>query len=183
MIESNTMDTLRSEVKSELINQAGRYNPNDRDVNVRIVEDIRVAIDELADGVIPSAQHIAEVAIATNENLQIRDFLMGVQLETEMDFVGEYISLLGNVIEKEKAIPLATVFCGYLYQVEQKEYATQFLDEVLQLKPDYPLATLLKRVFAAEWPPSELRKMAETLHPKVVDTIYEIEEGDTTNDN
>ncbi len=41
------MDTLRNEVKSELINQAGRYNPNDRDVNVRIVRDIRVAIDEL----------------------------------------------------------------------------------------------------------------------------------------
>ncbi len=46
MIESNVMDTLRDEVKSELINQAGRYNPNNRDVNVRIVEDIRVAIDE-----------------------------------------------------------------------------------------------------------------------------------------
>ncbi len=45
MIESNVMDTLRDEVKSELINQAGRYNPNNRDVNVRIVEDIRVAID------------------------------------------------------------------------------------------------------------------------------------------
>ncbi len=42
------MDTLRDEVKSELINQAGKYNPNDRDVNVRIVEDIRIAIDELA---------------------------------------------------------------------------------------------------------------------------------------
>jgi hypothetical protein len=165
-----------------LINQADKYNPSDRDVNVRIVEDIRVAINELADGVIPSAQHIAEVAIATNENLQIRDFVMGVQLETNIDFVGEYISLLGNVIEKEKAIPLATVFCGYLYQTEQQEYAAEFLNEILKLKPDYPLATLLKRVFAAEWPPSELRKMAEILHPKVVDTIYEIEEGDTTND-
>ncbi len=173
---------LREEVKSEINEFTGKYNPEDRDTNVRIVEDIRKAIDGVADGIVPSAKHIAEVAIATNENLQIRDFLMGVQLEAEMDFVGEYISLLGNVIEKEKAIPLATVFCGYLYQVEQKEYATQFLDEVLQLKPDYPLATLLKRVFAAEWPPSELRKMAETLHPKVVDTIYEIEEGDTTND-
>jgi hypothetical protein len=107
---------------------------------------------------------------------------MGVQQEKDINYVGEYITLLGNVIVKDKVVPLATVFCGYLYQVEQKEYATQFLDEVLQLKPDYPLATLLKRVFAAEWPPSELRKMAETLHPKVVDTIYEIEEGDTTDD-
>jgi hypothetical protein len=179
VIDSNIMDTLRDEVKSELINQAGRYNPDDRDVNVRIVEDIRTAIDELADGVIPSAQHIAEVAIATNENLQIRDFLMGVQLETQIDFVGEYISLLGNVIEKEKAIPLATIFCGYLYQIEQKEYASEFLDNVLEINPEYSLAILLKRVFNSEWPPSELKKMAEMLHTKVVDGIYNAGNGDS----
>jgi hypothetical protein len=173
------MDTLREEVKSELINQSGRYNPDDRDVNVRIVEDIRTAINDLADGVIPSAEHIAEVAIATNDNLQIRDFLMGVQLETSMDYVGEYISLLGNVIEKEKAIPLATVFCGYLYQTEQKEYALKFLDNVLEIKSDYPLALLLQRVFQSEWPPSELQKMAEMLHPKVVDGIYNVRNGDS----
>ena len=179
MIEGNVMDTLREEVKSELINQSGRYNPDDRDVNVRIVEDIRTAINDLADGVIPSAEHIAEVAIATNDNLQIRDFLMGVQLETSMDYVGEYISLLGNVIEKEKAIPLATVFCGYLYQTEQKEYALKFLDNVLEIKSDYPLALLLQRVFQSEWPPSELQKMAEMLHPKVVDGIYNVRNGDS----
>lgn len=179
MIEGNVMDMLREEVKSELINQAGKYNPDDRDVNVRIVENIRTAINDLADGVIPSAEHIAEVAIATNDNLQIRDFLMGVQLETSIDYVGEYISLLGNVIEKEKAIPLATIFCGYLYQTEQKEYALKFLDNVLEIKPDYSLATLLKRVFESEWPPSELRKMAEMLHSKVVDGIYDIGNGDS----
>jgi hypothetical protein len=173
------MDTLREEVKSELVNQSGRYNPDDRDVNVRIVEDIRTAINDLADGVIPSAEHIAEVAIATNDNLQIRDFLMGVQLETSMDYVGEYISLLGNVIEKEKAIPLATIFCGYLYQTEQKEYALKFLDNVLEIKSDYPLALLLQRVFQSEWPPSELQKMAEMLHPKVVDGIYNVRNGDS----
>jgi len=176
------MDTLREEVKSELINQEGRYNPNDRDVNVRIVEDIRVAIDELADGVIPSAQHIAEVAIATNENVQIRDFLMGIKLEKDINFVGEYISLLGNVIVKEKAIPLATIFCGYLYETNEKEYASEFLNTILETNPDYSLAKLLRRVFDAEWPASEFRKMAEYLHPKVIDTIYEIDNGDS-NDN
>ena len=178
MIEGNVMDMLREEVKSELINQAGKYNPDDRNVNVRIVENIRTAINELADGIIPSAEHIAEVAIATNDNLQIRDFLMGVQLETSIDYVGEYVSLLGNVIEKEKAIPLATIFCGYLYQTEQEEYASEFLDNVLEIKPDYPLAILLRRVFNTKWEPSELKKMAEFLHPKVVDGIYNTKDGD-----
>jgi hypothetical protein len=177
------MDILREEVKSELINQEGRYNAYDRDVNVRIVEDIRVAIDELADGVTPSAQHIAEVAIATNQNLQIRDFIMGVQLEKDIDYVGKYLELLGNVITKEKAIPLATIFCGYLYQIEEKDYAVKFLDEILEMNPEYPLAKLLYRVFVAEWPAGEFKRMAEQLHSKVVDTIYAIDGEEITNDN
>ena len=176
-------DLLREQVKSELINQEGRYNPDDRDTNVRIVENIRVAINELADGNIPSAQHIAEVAIATNENLQIRDFIMGVQQEINIDYVGEYISLLGNVIVKDKAVPLATVFCGYLYQVEEIEEAKTMLLQVLTLNPEYPLAKLLSRVFDAQWAPSEFGKMAQTLHSKVVDTIYAIEVEEVNNDN
>jgi hypothetical protein len=176
-------DLLRIEVKQQLTTQEGTYNPNDRDTNVRIVEDIRKAIDELADGITPSAQHIAEVAIATNENLQIRDFLMGVQLEKDIDYVGQYISLLGNVIVKDKAVPLATVFCGYLYQVEEIEQAKSMLIEVLNLNPNYALAKLLSKVFLAEWPAGAFKKMAEELHSKVVDTIYAVETKEIDNDN
>jgi hypothetical protein len=182
MIDTN-YDLLREEVKSELINQEGTYNPEDRDTNVRIVEDIRKAIDGLADGVTPSAKHIAEVAIATNDNLNIRDFLMGVQLEKDIDYVGEYISLLGNVIVKDKAVPLATVFCGYLYQTEDTEQAKTMLVDVLTLNPDYSLAQLLKRVFAAEWPAESFKAMAEQLHSKVVDSIYAIEVQEVADDN
>ena len=143
---------------------------------------IRKAIDALTDGVIPSAKHIAEVAIATNANLQIRDFIMGVQEEKDINYVGEYIALLGNVIVKDKAIPLATVFCGYLYQTEETEKAKTMLLEVLTLNPDYALAKLLSRVFEAEWPAGEFSKMAQKLHSSVVDTIYAIETKEIDND-
>lgn len=183
MLDNNVLESIREEVKSELIKQEGTYNPDDRDTNVRIVENIRIAIDNLADGTIPSAQHIAEVAIATNENLQIRDFLMGVQLEKDIDYVGEYIALLGNVIVKDKAIPLATVFSGYLYQIEKVDEAKAMIDEVLNIKPDYPLAGLLNRVYLAKWEPSELKKMALQLHHKVVDEIYALDIKEIDNDN
>ena len=176
-------DLLREQVKSELLTQDGKYNPDDRDTNVRIVEDIRKAIDAVADGIVPSATHIAEVAIATNVNLQIRDFIMGMHLEKDIDYIGQYISLLGNVIVKDKAVPLATVFCGYLYQTEEIEQAKTMLLEVLTLNPDYALAKLLARVFAAEWAPSEFTKMAQQLHSKVVDTIYAIDAEEVNNDN
>ena len=167
-------DLLREQVKSELINQEGRYNPDNRDVNVRIVEDIRVAIDELADGIIPSAQHIAEVAIATNENLQIRDFLMGLRLEKDTDYIGTYLSVIGNVITKDKCIPIATVFTTYLYEAEEKEYAKEFLGKVLEKNPDYSLAKLLMRVYDAQWPASEMREMAVKLHASILENIYEV---------
>ena len=176
-------DLLRDEVKQQLTAQEGTYNPDDRDTNVRIVEDIRKAVDGMADGVVPSAQHIAEVAIATNENLQIRDFIMGMHLEKDIDYIGEYISLLGNVIVKDKAIPLATIFCGYLYQVEEIEEAKTMLLQVLTLNPDYALAKLLSRVFLAGWAPSEFGKMSQQLHAKVVDTIYAIDSEVVSNDN
>lgn len=176
-------DLLRTEVKEQLTTQEGTYNPDDRDTNVRIVEDIRKAVDGIADGVIPSAQHIAEVAIATNENLQIRDFIMGMHLEKDIDYVGQYISLLGNVIVKDKAVPLATVFCGYLYQIEKIDEAKAMILEVLNLKPDYALAKLLNRVFHAQWAPSEFTKMAQQLHSKVVDVIYAIDTDEVNNDN
>jgi hypothetical protein len=175
-------DLLRDEVKQQLSTQEGIYNPDDRDTNVRIVEDIRKAIDGVADGIVPSAQHIAEVAIATNENLQIRDFLMGVQLEKDIDYVGEYIGLLGNVIVKDKAVPLATVFSGYLYQIEKIDEAKAMLVEVLNIKPDYPLAGLLNRVYQAQWDPSEFKQMALQLHHKVVDGIYAIDSQEVDND-
>ena len=178
----DNLDALRDEVKHELTKQEGTYNPFDRDTNVRIVEDIRKAVDNVADGITPTATHIAEVAIATNENLQIRDFLMGVQLEKDIDYVGEYISLLGNVIVKDKAIPLATVFSGYLYQIEKVDEAKAMLVEVLNLNPAYPLARLLNRVYQAQWAPDEFKKMALQLHHKVVDEIYSIDTQEVDND-
>jgi hypothetical protein len=181
MIDTN-YDLLRNEVKQQLVTQEGTYNPDDRDTNVRIVEDIRKAIDGIADGVVPSAKHIAEVAIATNENLQIRDFLMGVQLEKDINYVGEYISLLGNVTVKDKAIPLATIFSGYLYQIEEIEQAKSMLVEVLTLNPEYSLAILLSRVFDSQWEPSEFTKMAQQLHHKVVDGIFAIDAQEVDND-
>lgn len=169
------VEQLRTDVESALTTV--EYNPDNRETNIRIVEDIRSAITKLADGIIPSAQHIAEVAVATNENIQIRDFLMGVQLESNIDYVGEYISLLGNVIKKDRAIPLATVFCGLLYQAEETEQAKEFLSTILEINPEYSLALLLKRVFDAGWKPESFKDMAQELHSKVVECIYETEEA------
>lgn len=183
MIDLDNLDALRDEVKHELNKQEGTYNSFDRDTNVRIVEEIRKAVDNIADGVIPTATHIAEVAIATNENLQIRDFIMGLHLEKDIDYIGQYISLLGSVIVKDKAIPIATIFAGYLYQSNQILNANSMLVDILNARPDYSLAKLLRRVFDAGWPPEMFAQMAQELHEKVIDTIYTIDTEEIENDS
>jgi hypothetical protein len=54
------------------------------------------------------------------------------------------------------------------------EYAKEFLDKVLEKNPDYPLAKLLKRVYDAQWPASEMREMAVKLHASILENIYEV---------
>jgi hypothetical protein len=166
---------LREDVITEINELDGKYNPFDRDTNVRIVEDIRKAIDNIADGVVPSAKHIAEVAIATNDNIQMRDFLMGLRVEKDIDYVGTYLSVIGNVITKDKCIPIATVFTTYLYEADEREYAQEFLDKVLETNPEYSLAKLLKRVYNAQWSASEMREMAVKLHDSILNNIYEVD--------
>ena len=166
---------LQEDVITEINELDGKYNPFDRDTNVRIVEDIRKAIDNIADGVVPSAKHIAEVAIATNDNIQMRDFLMGLRVEKDIDYVGTYLSVIGNVITKDKCIPIATVFTTYLYEADEREYAQEFLDKVLETNPEYSLAKLLKRVYNAQWSASEMREMAVKLHDGILNNIYEVD--------
>ena len=166
---------LREDVKTEINELDGKYNPFDRDTNVRIVEDIRKAIDNIADGVVPSAKHIAEVAIATNDNIQMRDFLMGLRVEKDIDYVGTYLSVIGNVITKDKCIPIATVFTTYLYEANERDYAQEFLDKVLETNPEYSLAKLLKRVYNAQLSGSEMREMAVKLHDSILNNIYEVD--------
>ena len=182
MIDIDT-EFLREEVNTEITTRKGLYNPEDRDTNVRIVEDIRKTIDNLADGIEPSAKHIAEVAVATNRNVAIRDFLIGIRLEKDMDYVGQYLQALGNVIKKDMCVPIAAVFATYLYEKEEFDYAKGMITEILTIDPNYSLAKLLKEAFEKNIPSSFARSMAEAVHKKVIDEIYELDKQEIANDN
>ena len=69
-----------------------------------------------------------------------------------------------------------------MVEIEETEQAKAMLLDVLTLNPDYALAKLLSRVFAAEWPADEFAKMSQQLHSKIVDTIYAIDTEEVNND-
>lgn len=165
---------LRAEVDVELLTQTGLYRAEDTQTNIRIVEDIRKAIENMHKEE-PTPKHIAEVAIATNENVQIRDFLMGIRSEKfAVHNIFDYLLLLSSAVNKDVAIPLTTVFSTYLYEASKDE-AKSIIEEVLKINPDYNLAKLLKRVYATDVDSSFISSMGEELHSKVVDVIYDRE--------
>ncbi len=176
-----TKEAIRNEVLSELLLAQESYNPDSKDDNIRIVEGVRKAVDEMADGINPSAKHIAELAVAAKENLQIRDFLMGLRAEKDFKFVGEYLEYMVELIKKDYSYPLAAVLTTYFYEYGASDTAKDLLDQVLDTDPEYALGKLLQRVYAAEWPAEEMGNMARQLHQKVVNVIYEIEESDDDN--
>jgi hypothetical protein len=68
--------------------------------------------------------------------------------------------------------PVATLFSAVNYEKGDGSMATKALDKALTDDPNYPLAKLLKRVYAAGWPPDSFAKMRAELHPKVISALF-----------
>lgn len=129
------------------------------------------SVDKFRDGVEPTVEQIAEFTIAINENLSLRDFVMGLPEERDIDYVGEWVAFMGAVTPKEYAAPIVTIFAALLYENEQLKAAQYHLDYAQELDPSYSLAQLLKRVFDSNWPAEQFTKMRVQLHPKVKEAI------------
>ena len=68
--------------------------------------------------------------------------------------------------------PVATLFSAVNYERGDGSMASKALDMAFADQANYPLAKLLKRVYAAGWPPESFAKMRTELHPKVVATLF-----------
>jgi hypothetical protein len=168
-----TLGQIREQVAQELPNV--NYKWQDTDTNIRLVEEIRDIVDGLSpEGSynIPTAKHIAEVAVACKKYFNLRDFIMGLRLEKPSPNVATYLKLLTETLDDEHAVPFFAVLSTYHYEFGMAEEAHSNLDFVFNINPDYSLAQLLKRVYMANWPTEMMVKMAEDLHEKVVANIY-----------
>jgi len=162
-----TIEQLRNEVEEKI--NAIEYNWQDTNNNIRIMLDIRENVDNIP--AIPSAKHIAEVAVSCNDYLQMRDFLMGLPTEKPREKVITYLTIINDAVSVENAVPTLTVLSSFMYELDKPESARSLLNIALEANPDYSLANLLNRVYNAEWPSRMLTDMSADLHPKVVKTI------------
>lgn len=120
------------------------------------------------------------VRIAVNNDLQPRDYLMGITTEGRFtkDVVTRFVRYaIRNTQEESHKIHLLLVLATYLYG-EDTEGAYEALNASRTIK-ETSLAILLGRVFGSGWPSQAFEAMRHELHPKVVqgmkdDSTFEI---------
>ena len=97
-------------------------------------------------------------------NLDIRDYFMGLPNEIGLDKSIEFVKILKT--SSTKPAPWKTILSAFTYEQGKVQEAKDLLP-----KSNYPLATLLNRVYQAEWAPYALVEMRNSLHPVVKENL------------
>lgn len=135
---------------------------------------INNSIMDFQDGL--SSETISKLIYSINSEIQIRDYLLGMPAIFPMDTCKAFLSYLADSVDGAERYSLETVLSAYFYETEDMETCAMLLASALDIKSDYGLANLLQRVFTAGWSASAFRQMREELHPKVVETLEEMQD-------
>ena len=130
----------------------------------RVIEQIAQQDSEI----LVSVDDIKVIAYALENNLQLRDYLMG--LTTDGLSVESASNILRVIVELFNSAelpdyPVKTILASYMYRLGDSNALTMLKSG---LDRDYSLAKLLNRVMSAGLPDSLFATMSEELHPKVV---------------
>ena len=172
------LESIKSESNEEIKNFVKKIKP----INYK-AEGVRVLQREGALAVNDLAAEFAEKGMSGDNllialvlkrllDLQVRDYAMGIVSEENIETMWQMWRHLMKVAPSGYIAPVATLFSAVNYERGDGAMATKSLEKALEDQPNYPLAKLLKRVYAAGWPPESFAKMRAELHPKVVATLF-----------
>lgn len=105
-------------------------------------------------------------------DIQVRDFALGVHDDQSLDTYWAMWRYLIRIAPVGYVAPVATLVAAIAYEKGEKAIADQALTRAFEDDPRYSLATLLRRVFAANWPKEAFASMRVELHPKVCQGIF-----------
>jgi hypothetical protein len=121
---------------------------------------------------------ISTIAKAVTNEIQLRDFLLGLPNTNGLDKCVDFLSYLSSSLVAEVSYPIDTV--NAIYQIEKgnTSLATVLLDKVAMVEPNYSLMQLARRALNAGWPGSQFTVMREQLHEKVLAHLDDIADSE-----
>ena len=143
---------------------------------VELQREAALAVNDLAlefseKGICQTLPLIALVLVRLHD-LQVRDYAMGITNEENIDSMWAMWRWLLKSAPEGYVAPVATLFAVTSYERGEGAMAQRALDRALEDDPKYALAKLLRRSFAAGWPPSSFAQMRAELHPKVCEKLF-----------
>jgi hypothetical protein len=105
-------------------------------------------------------------------DLQVRDYAMGLATESTSEELWDMWRWLLRQAPRGYVAPVAVIFAAASYERGDGALAQRALDRAFADSPNYQMAKLLRRTFAAGWPPSAFISMRADLHPKICAAIY-----------
>jgi hypothetical protein len=159
--------TTTEEVLAAINSFVKEYDVNNVEQNKSIALNVYEQIDRFAEGIEPTAQEIAQLTVAINEHIQVRDFLLGIPKERDIDSVGTWAAYVGNRTPRLYDVPMATIMSSLYFSEGDSDKANHYLGLALEVNPEYSLAKLLRRVYESDWAPEGFSSMRNELHDKV----------------
>ena len=105
-------------------------------------------------------------------DLQVRDYAMGMTTAETSDQLWDMWRWLMRTAPVGYVAPVAVIFATMSYERGDGALAQRALDRAMVDSPGYQMAKLLRRTFAAGWPPSAFTQMRADLHPKICAAIF-----------
>lgn len=136
----------------------------------------QISLAFIRDGVVLDKVLIALVLVRLHD-LQVRDYAMGFShedftSEKSEDQLWDMWRWLLRIAPQGYVAPVAVIFATSSYERGDGALAQRALDRAFEDSPHYQMAKLLRRTFAAGWPPSAFSQMRADLHPKICAAIY-----------
>ncbi len=123
------------------------------------------------DGIVVDKALIALVLVRLLD-LQVRDYAMGMATEESSEQIWDMWRWMLRIAPKGYVAPVAVIFASISYERGDGALAQRALDRALLDDSKYQMAKLLRRTFAAGWPPSAFTQMRAELHPKICAAIF-----------
>lgn len=111
------------------------------------------------------------IAYALENNIQLRDYLMGLTSDgLSVESVTNILRVLMVLVKSAElpAYPVETVLASYMYRLGDSDALSMLASGLAR---DYNLAKLLYRVMNSGWSPAQFTTMSDNLHNKVCEEL------------
>jgi hypothetical protein len=142
-----------------------------------VLDKVIKQIAEQTGEILVASDDVEIIAYALENNLQLRDYLMGLTNDgLSVESVANILRVMVVLFNSAElpAYPVETVLASYMYRLGESKTAYELLSN--GLAREYSLAKLLSRVFVAGWSVQEFSKMSDQLHAKVVAELTRTQE-------